>query len=134
MHFIPFIISFRELNTNTVSAIALPKSNRIESIDLLRGVVMIIMALDHVRDYFHQSAFLFDPTDLTKTSVVLFLTRWITHFCAPVFMLLAGVSARLYGAKKGRKALSFFLFTRGLWLVLVEVLLVTLEWTFNPLY
>ena len=116
------------------AAAALPKSTRIESIDLLRGIVMVIMALDHVRDYFHYSAYQFDPTDLTHTTVPIFLTRWITHFCAPIFMLLAGVSAHLYGLKKGRKALAWFLFTRGLWLVILEVFVVTLEWTFNPLY
>lgn len=119
-------------------ALAIPlsatRSKRIESIDLLRGIVMIIMALDHVRDYFHGSAYIYDPTDLSKTSVAIFFTRWITHFCAPVFMLLAGVSACLYGAKKGRKELSFFLFTRGIWLILAELFIVTLEWTFNPHY
>jgi len=109
-------------------------STRIESIDLLRGIVMIIMALDHVRDYFHYSAYQYDPTDLTQTSVPIFLTRWITHFCAPIFMLLAGVSAHLYGAKRSRKELAFFLFTRGLWLLVAELFIVTLEWTFNPLY
>lgn len=95
---------------------------------------MIIMALDHVRDYFHAYSYLYDPTDLQHTTAPIFLTRWITHFCAPVFMLLAGVSACLYGWKNGRKALSFFLFTRGLWLVIVELFIVTLEWTFNPHY
>lgn len=95
---------------------------------------MIIMALDHVRDYFHAYSYLNDPTDLQQTSVPIFLTRWITHFCAPVFMMLAGVSASLYGLKNGRKALSFFLFTRGLWLVIAEMFIVTLEWTFNPHY
>jgi uncharacterized membrane protein len=110
------------------------RSKRIESIDLLRGIVMIIMALDHVRDYFHGSAYIYDPTDLAHTSVPIFFTRWITHFCAPIFMLLAGVSACLYGAKKGRKELSFFLFTRGIWLILAELFIVTLEWTFNPHY
>ena len=110
------------------------KSKRLHSIDLLRGTVMIIMALDHVRDYFHASAFLFDPTDLSRTDVPLFFTRWITHFCAPVFTFLAGTSAFLNGTKKTKKELSFFLFTRGLWLVIAEVLIVTLGWTFNPQY
>jgi len=104
---------------------------RIESLDLLRGLVMIIMALDHVRDYFHDDAFLYSPTDLSRTNVALFFTRWITHFCAPVFVFLAGISACLYGGKKGRKALSFFLFTRGVWLVLVELFIISLFRTFN---
>lgn len=95
---------------------------------------MIIMALDHLRDYFHASAFLYDPTDLSRTDVPLFFTRWITHFCAPVFTFLAGTSAFLNGTKKTRKELSFFLFTRGLWLVIAEILIVTLGWSFNPFY
>lgn len=110
------------------------KGQRIESIDLLRGTVMIIMALDHVRDYFHGSAYLFDPTDMSRTSVFIFFTRWVTHFCAPIFMFLAGVSAHLYGARRTRKELSFFLLTRGLWLILAELFIVTFEWTFNPFY
>lgn len=110
------------------------KPRRIESIDLLRGIVMIIMALDHVRDYFHNSAFIYTPTDLLQTTIATFFTRWITHFCAPVFVFLAGISAKLYGAKKSKPALSFFLFTRGLWLVIAELFIVTLEWTFNPSY
>jgi uncharacterized membrane protein len=117
------------------TALAMPvKSKRLHSIDLLRGTVMIIMALDHVRDYFHASAFLYDPTDLTRTDVPLFFTRWITHFCAPIFTFLAGTAAFLNGTKKTKKELSFFLFTRGLWLVIAEVLIVTLGWTFNPNY
>ena len=107
-------------------AAAKTKSQRIVSIDLLRGTVMIIMALDHVRDYFHAYSYINDPTDLQHTSVPIFLTRWITHFCAPIFMMLAGVSACLYGLKNGKKALSFFLFTRGLWLAVAELVIVTL--------
>ncbi|MBW8687490.1 DUF1624 domain-containing protein [Chitinophaga rhizophila] len=110
------------------------KSRRIESIDLLRGFIIIIMSLDHVRDYFHAYSYLHDPTDLQHTTAPIFFTRWITHYCAPTFMLLAGISACLYGAKNGRKALSWFLFTRGLWLVALELFFVTLAWTFNPHY
>jgi uncharacterized membrane protein len=110
------------------------RTARIESIDLLRGIVMIIMALDHVRDYFNRSAYLFDPTDLQHTTVALFLTRWITHYCAPVFMLLSGISAWLYGRKNGKTAASLFLLTRGLWLIIAELFIVTLGWTFNLHY
>jgi uncharacterized membrane protein len=112
-------------------ALSTGKAKRIESIDLLRGIVMLIMAIDHARDYFNGSAYLYDPTDLGQTNVLLFFTRWITHFCAPIFMFLAGVSACLYGLKKGRRALSFFLVTRGTWLLFAELFLITLGWTFN---
>jgi uncharacterized membrane protein len=107
------------------------KAARIESIDLLRGAVMIIMALDHVRHFFHETTFLYDPVDLQHTTAALFFTRWITHFCAPVFIFLAGVSACLYGARRSTSELSRFLFTRGLWLVFVEMFIVSLGWTFN---
>src|SRR3979490_52410 len=89
-----------------------PISSRIQSIDFLRGLVMIVMALDHVRDYFHADAFFYSPTDLSKTTVLLFFTRWITHFCAPVFMFLAGTSAFLMGQRKTKAALSVFLLKR----------------------
>ena len=92
---------------------------------------MIIMALDHVRDFFHKDAFLFDPTDLTKTNAPVFFTRWITHFCAPVFVFLAGTSAYIVGSKKGMTVLSKFLFTRGLWLIFIEIFIVTFGWQFE---
>ncbi len=104
---------------------------RITSIDFLRGAIMIIMALDHVRDYLYSGSFYFDPLDLTKTSGILFFTRWITHFCAPIFLLLAGTSAYLIGQKKTKSELSIFLVKRGLWLVLLEMLVVNLGWNFN---
>jgi uncharacterized membrane protein len=107
------------------------KTKRVESIDLLRGTVMVIMALDHVRDYFHYDAFFYDPTNISKTNAALFFTRFITHYCAPVFVFLSGISAYLYGTKKSKKQLSFFLLTRGVWLVLAELFIVSLFRTFN---
>lgn len=99
---------------------------------MLRGLVMIIMALDHVRDYFHAGSFYVDPTDLSTTTPVLFFTRWITHFCAPVFVFLAGTSAFLYGARRQKtREVSWFLLTRGVWLILLEVTVVNFAWTFD---
>ncbi|HTJ11041.1 MAG TPA: heparan-alpha-glucosaminide N-acetyltransferase domain-containing protein [Dinghuibacter sp.] len=105
---------------------------RVVSIDILRGAVMIIMALDHVRDYFHLSPV--DPTDMSATTPLLFFTRWITHFCAPTFVFLSGVSAYLSGQRKSKAEASLFLIKRGAWLVLLELTLITLGWTFDPLY
>jgi uncharacterized membrane protein len=95
---------------------------RLESVDLLRGIVMIIMALDHVRDFFGNYAL--NPTDLTTTTVPLFLTRWITHLCAPTFFLLTGVGSRLSLQSKSTAELSRFLVTRGLWLVFLDAVVV----------
>src|SRR5215469_4994379 len=91
---------------------------RIESVDLLRGVVMILMALDHTRDFLGANTV--NPTDLGHTTSRLFLTRWITHFCAPVFFLLTGTGAYLSLRKRSKRELSRFLFTRGLWLIFLE--------------
>jgi len=107
-------------------------TGRIKSIDLLRGLIMIIMALDHVRDYFHADAFIYDPLDLEKTSLILYFTRWITHFCAPIFVLLAGTSAFISGQRKTTKELAGFLVKRGIWLVILEQTIVNFGWFFNP--
>jgi uncharacterized membrane protein len=106
---------------------------RVQSVDLLRGMVMIVMALDHVRDFFHSAAMTGSPTNLATTTPATFLTRWITHFCAPVFLLLAGVSARLWMERKGRGKtdLSRFLVTRGLWLIFLEVVVMRLAFDFT---
>jgi len=106
-------------------------TNRVTSIDFLRGSIMIIMALDHVRDYLFFGSFYFDPLDFSKTSGIIFFTRWITHFCMPIFMLLAGTSAYLIGQKKSKGELSGFLFKRGLWLVFLELVVVNFGWNFN---
>ena len=114
-----------------MSTTAILPKQRVASIDFLRGAIMIIMALDHVRDYFHFSAFQFDPLDLDKTTAPIFFTRWITHYCAPVFMFLAGTSAFLVGQRKGRKDLAAFLLKRGLWLVFLELIVVNFGWNFD---
>ena len=106
-------------------------THRITSIDLLRGIVMIIMALDHTRDYFHADSLRFEPTDLEQTNVILFFTRWITHFCAPVFVFLAGTSTFLLGRRKTKTELSIFLLKRGLWLILLEITIISFAWSFN---
>ncbi|HEX5702372.1 MAG TPA: heparan-alpha-glucosaminide N-acetyltransferase domain-containing protein [Pyrinomonadaceae bacterium] len=116
-------------NRNTVAQTG---RQRIDSIDLLRGIVMVIMMLDHTRDFVHSGAFNFDPTDLTKTTPVVFFTRWITHFCAPVFVFLAGTGTYLQLSRgKSKKELSKFLVTRGLWLILLELTIVKWGVWFN---
>ncbi|MGA9807233.1 MAG: heparan-alpha-glucosaminide N-acetyltransferase domain-containing protein [Candidatus Sulfotelmatobacter sp.] len=106
------------------------KRPRVESIDVVRGVIMVLMALDHTRDFFGNSAL--NPTDPATTTIPLFFTRWITHFCAPVFFLLTGTGAYLSLRKKSKRELSRFLFTRGLWLIFLELVVVRcFGWQFN---
>ena len=105
---------------------------RLNSVDAVRGIVMVIMALDHVRDFFHNYPKTLNPLDPASTSTALFFTRWITHFCAPTFVFLAGTGAFL-STRRGRtkRELSLFLLTRGLWLILLELTLVRFGWFFN---
>jgi uncharacterized membrane protein len=105
------------------------RAARLQGLDALRGGVMVVMLLDHVRVYL--SAARFDPTDLARTTAPLFLTRWVTHYCAPTFVLLAGMSAWLAGRRRTPAGLSRFLLSRGLWLVAVEFTLVSFGWYFN---
>jgi uncharacterized membrane protein len=108
---------------------------RVDAVDLVRGLVIAFMLLDHTRDFVHSAAMTFQPTDLARTSVPLFLTRWITHFCAPVFVFLAGVGAYLQVLRrKPMGELRRFLVTRGLWLVLVEIFVVRVVafWYVDP--
>ena len=109
-----------------------PAKSRIQSVDILRGLVMSIMVLDHVREFVNADAFVFSPTDLTKTSTALFFTRWVTHFCAPTFVFLSGVSIYLQRMNgKTNRELSCFLFTRGLWLIFVEFTVIRFAVFFN---
>jgi len=104
---------------------------RIQSIDVLRGIIMALMALDHTRDYFHIDAMTGDPTNMETTTPILFFTRWITHFCAPTFVFLSGTSIYLQSLRKTKKELAWFLLTRGLWLMFAELTIVGFGWSFN---
>jgi uncharacterized membrane protein len=102
---------------------------RLEAVDRLRGLVMVLMALDHVRGYFTNPYP--DPVDLAHASAGLFLTRWISHLCAPTFIFLAGTGAYLAARRKTKPELAWFLLTRGLWIVLLGLTLVRFEWSFS---
>src|SRR5579864_1932380 len=115
---------------STTPKVVTVKRVRLESVDIVRGVIMIIMALDHTRDFLGNSGL--NPTNPATTTIPLFFTRWITHFCAPVFFLLTGTGAYLSLRRKSRRELSLFLFTRGLWLIFLELVVVRcLGWQFN---
>jgi uncharacterized membrane protein len=108
---------------------------RVDSVDLLRGLVMVVMALDHTRDFVNSAAMAYRPEDLTQTTAAVFLTRWVTHFCAPVFMFCAGLGASFWLERRGdRSALSRFLWTRGVWLVLLELTVVRFAFFFDVDY
>jgi uncharacterized membrane protein len=114
-----------------MNAIPNTRSYRVDSIDMLRGLVIVIMALDHVRDYFMIAAEQ-DPMANPDVSIALFFTRWITHICAPVFVFLAGTSAGLMMARKSPSELGSFLFKRGCWLIVVEMFVISTAFTFAP--
>jgi uncharacterized membrane protein len=123
--------SAQEVVHRAVRSIAFGAS-RVDSVDLVRGVVMILMALDHARDYLHFDSLLFSPTDLQRTTPALFATRLVTHLCAPTFILLAGVSAHFVARKRTLKGASLFLLTRGAWLVLLQMTVIRFAWNFDP--
>lgn len=121
-----------EASPNPASPSSIERPARIDSVDIMRGIVMVVMALDHVRDY--MTNLQFQPEDMDNTFAALFFTRWITHFCAPSFFFLAGAGAYLQFLRgKSIPALSTFLWKRGLWLVLLELTVVFWGWTFLPL-
>jgi uncharacterized membrane protein len=107
-------------------------ARRVAAIDALRGAVMILMALDHVRDFIHHGAMSASPTDLATTTPAVFLTRWVTHLCAPTFMFTAGLGAFLWWQRgRTKQQLSTFLLTRGLWLVVLEITVMRLAYNFT---
>lgn len=107
------------------------RSHRLSNIDLVRGLVIVIMALDHVRDFMMTSGVL-DPMAQADVDLGLYFTRWITHFCAPVFIFLAGTSVGLMSDRKSQKEIGKFVFKRGLWIVFVELVITSTAWTFAP--
>jgi len=113
-------------------SMVVPGNTRIPSIDLVRGLVMLIMAIDHLRDLLHLGHP--DPTDLQTTTPALFFTRWITHFCAATFVFLSGISAFLAGRRRTTDQLAGFLIKRGFWLIFVEVFIFNIITGVDPFY
>lgn len=107
------------------------RAYRLTAIDFLRGLAIVVMAIDHVRDYFMANT---SPDPMADPDITpgLFATRWITHFCAPVFILLAGASAGLSASRKSPAELTRFLLARGLWLIFVEMVIISTAWSFAP--
>jgi len=116
---------------NNVSAGPDQRAYRLSSIDMLRGLIIVIMALDHVRDFTMTGAVI-DPMTDPNVSPLLFFTRWISHFCAPVFIFLAGTSAGLMANRKTPAQLAEFLFKRGVWLLFVEIFILSTAISFSP--
>src|SRR3569833_2568949 len=102
---------------------------RIHSIDIIRGLIMVIMTLDHSRDFLHYPGP--SPLNMQTTTVILFFTRWITHYCAPTFVFLSGVSAFLAGQRRTQKELRTFLLKRGAWLILSDMLIISFLFSFD---
>jgi uncharacterized membrane protein len=124
-------LAVEQLPTSAVreASPAAPARDRIDAIDRLRGIVMVLMALDHIRGYFGPTV---EPTDLSRTTAALFLSRWISHLCAPTFIFLAGTGAYLSARRGlGKPALSWFLVTRGLWIVFLGLTVVKFAWGFT---
>src|SRR5436190_15766152 len=112
-------------------------ARRFDGPDLLRGIIMVVMLLDHTRDFSHGDSLKFDPTDLSQTTIILFFTRWITHYCAPLFVFLAGMAAAFQEQRgKSLQELSAFLFKRGLWLCVLELVVIRalMSWNLAPTF
>src|SRR5271154_6000304 len=114
---------------DTAPAPVAARPARLDAVDLLRGLVMVIMVLDHTRDFAFSGTLHFAPTDLTRTTPAIFFTRWITHFCAPTFVFLAGTSIFFYARKHAE--VSKYLLIRGVWLIFLELTFLRVAWTFN---
>jgi uncharacterized membrane protein len=118
------------LSANAAASTAnIAAAQRLPSIDAFRGLIMVLMALDHTRAFFTNLSF--EPETLSQTNLPLFTTRWVTHFCAPMFFFLAGVGAFLYGHQRSRGDLERFLWTRGVWLIVLEFTVVGTAWSFQ---